>query len=118
MEKEVPPSKKRILAAVRRLMHDGQTLLRVKPLDELAQSKWIERARNYLAKRMPEIHVPSPGELNPHDPSLLDPYKPQPHPVEAFLIRSLSCRELMKTYLNIVAKAQEALEQLTESEPA
>jgi len=117
MTETAKPSKRRILASLRRLRRDGETLLRERPLDEIAHAKWIERAQRYLQKRMPDVHVAPPDELVPVQmPALLDPAYRRPHPTDAAFARANSGRELAEKHFAIIASAEERLELKVETE--
>ena len=47
MKEQRNPSTRRILSTVRRLRRDGETLLRERPLDEIAHAMWMQRADTY-----------------------------------------------------------------------
>ncbi len=117
MKDESKPSTRRILSSIHRLRRDGETLLRERPLDEIAHAKWTDRADKYLRKRMPNVHIAPPYELEPVTiPNFLDPsYRPS-HPMDSALARTEAGKRLAQKYLSILASAQERLELKLETE--
>ena len=111
MREHPQPSTRRILSSVRRLIRDGEKLFDERPLDEIVHVKWIDRADRYLRKRVPDIYIAPPHELEPTQmPDLLAPDYRKPHPMDAALGRAESGRRLAQKYLTICAQAQERLE--------
>ncbi len=102
---------KRTLGHLKRLSRDGRTLLHERPLDELAHAKWLDRAKRYLDRKMPEVQVLPPDQLIPvRMPNFLSPSYKQPHPLDAAMSRFEQRQKLIQKMLGIIASAIEMLE--------
>ncbi|MBT3382053.1 MAG: hypothetical protein HN742_19720 [Lentisphaerae bacterium] len=102
---------RRTLSHLKRLMREGDELVEQRPLDELAHAKWLDRARKYLERKIPEMEIPPPWELSrtPFPDLLSRDYRP-PHPIDAALARAESGRDLMGQMMVFIAHAAERLE--------
>ena len=107
---------KQTLRHLKRLAREGRALLRDWPLDELAHAKWLDRAKRYIERTMPDVQVLPPDQLiSIKMPDLLSPTYKQPHPMDAALRRSEQGQKLVQMFLAIIASAIERLELTLES---
>jgi len=92
-------------------------MLHDRPLDELTHAKWFDRARRYLARKMPDVQILPPDQLiSVTMPDLLSPTYKRPHPLDAAMSRSEQGQKLIRKMLAIIASAIERLELRLESE--
>ncbi len=102
---------KRTLGHLKRLTREGRVLLDERPLDELAHAKWSDRAKRYLARKMPDVQILPPDQLiSVKMPNLLSPSYRRPHPLDAAMSRSRQGQKLIQKMLGIIASATERLE--------
>lgn len=110
-------NRRRTLSHLARLKHEGQELIEVRPLDDLAQAKWIERVVNYIERKMPDVEIPPLHQLGDVElPDALELSRHRPHPLDAAMSRSHSGTSIIRKLLVILASAQERLELQTESD--
>jgi hypothetical protein len=108
---------KRTLSHLKRLTRDGQALLHDRPLDEWAHAKWVDRAKRYLERKMPDVQVlPLDQLISIKMPDLLSPNYRKPHPLDAAMSRCEQGQKLIQKFLAIIASAIERLELTLESE--
>ena len=114
---KTPDNTKRTLSHLKRLTREGRVLLDERPLDELAQAKWFDRAQRYLEHKMPDVQVLPPDQLISIEmPDLMSPSYRPPHPLDAAMSRSEQTQRLTQKMLGIIASATEKLELKLESE--
>ncbi len=108
---------KRTLGHLKRLSRDGRTLLHERPLDELGNAKWFDRAKRYLERKMPEVKILPPDQLiSVRMPNFLGPSYKRPHPLDAAMSRCEQGQKLIQQMLGIIASAIKRLELRMETE--
>lgn len=102
---------RRTLSHFKRLVREGEDLAEHRPLDEVANTKWLQRAIRYVSRKMPDVTIASPSDACPVEMrNLLDTDYEPPDPSDAAVARAESGRALMRQRLVILAHAIEQLE--------